>query len=193
MHYATECPWKKLKYKVCLKQKISLLYFFSLQVALLQETVRRECQEREELTAALSTAQVELLGLRCPSSHQASTRSPPNPTERHTPPGNKHFQLQSPGRAPLTRWSTSPNTLRPPPARTDKGRGSTDGGGAGKSVESWNGGGEKQREGTLPRLRARSTVSEGKSKVPSVMWRRDRQQQAKQNHQDKHYFSVVSK
>ncbi|XP_034460840.1 leucine-, glutamate- and lysine-rich protein 1 isoform X1 [Hippoglossus hippoglossus] len=149
------------------------------EVALLQETVRRECQEREELTAALSAAQVELLGLRSPSSHQASTRSPPNPTERHAPPGNKHFHLQSQGRAPLTRSSTSPNTLRPSPARTDKGRGSTDGGGAGKSVESWNGGGlsgeEKQQEGTLPRLKASSTVREGKRKVPSVMWRKERQ------------------
>ncbi|XP_034460842.1 leucine-, glutamate- and lysine-rich protein 1 isoform X3 [Hippoglossus hippoglossus] len=167
------------------KNRLLLLHYqrdstqLQQKVALLQETVRRECQEREELTAALSAAQVELLGLRSPSSHQASTRSPPNPTERHAPPGNKHFHLQSQGRAPLTRSSTSPNTLRPSPARTDKGRGSTDGGGAGKSVESWNGGGlsgeEKQQEGTLPRLKASSTVREGKRKVPSVMWRKERQ------------------
>ncbi|XP_069390239.1 trichohyalin isoform X2 [Paralichthys olivaceus] len=155
------------------------------EVTLLQETVRRECQEREELTAALSTAQVELLGLRSPASHQASTRSPPNPTERHAPPGNKHFHLQSQARVPLTRSSTSPNTLRPSPARTDKGRGSTDGGGPGKSVEVWNGGGlsgeEKQQEGTLPRLKASSTVSEGKSKVTLVMWRKERLEQAKKS------------
>ncbi|XP_040902539.1 leucine-, glutamate- and lysine-rich protein 1-like [Toxotes jaculatrix] len=149
------------------------------EVALLQETVRRECEEREELTAALSTAQEELLGLRSSASHQGSSRSPSNPMERHTPPGNKHFHFHSQARVSLTRSSTSPNTLRPSPVRTDKDRGQgTDGGGAGKSLEPWNGGGvlggEKRREGTLPRLKASGTVSEAKRKVSLVMGRKER-------------------
>ncbi|XP_050921646.1 protein LEKR1 isoform X2 [Lates calcarifer] len=144
------------------------------EVASLQETVRRECEEREELTAALSKAQEELLGLRSPASHQGSSRSALKPMERHTPPGNMHFHLHRQGRVPLSRSSTSPNTLRPSPAFTDKDRGrGTDGGGAGRSLESWNGGGvlggEKRQEGTLPRLKASSTVSEVKRKVSIVM------------------------
>lgn len=151
----------------------------ALQVALLQETVRRECEEREELTAALSRAQQELLGLRSPASHQGSYKSPAYPPERHTPSGNKHFHLHSQTRVPLTRFSTSPNTLRPSPACTDKDRGrGTDGGGAGRSLVSWNGsgvlGGEKRREGTLPRLKVSNTVSEGKQKVSLVMGKKER-------------------
>lgn len=134
----------------------STLSLTTLQVALLQETVRRECEEREELTAALSQAQEELLGLRSLASHQGFSRSPPNPMERN--PGNKHFHLHSQARVPLTRSSTPPNTLRPSPACADKDRGQgTDGGGAGRSLESWNRGvvlgGGKRGEGTLPRLK----------------------------------------
>ncbi|XP_019134516.2 trichohyalin isoform X2 [Larimichthys crocea] len=137
------------------------------EVMLLQETVRRECEEREELTAALSQTQEELLGLRSLGSHQGSARSLRNPMERHIPSGNKHFHLHSQPWVPLTRSSNSPNTLRPSPASADKGDGwGTDGGGAGRSLESWNRGGvlngEKRREGTLPRLKASSTVSEVK-------------------------------
>ncbi|XP_070685507.1 trichohyalin [Pempheris klunzingeri] len=149
------------------------------EVALLQETVRRECEEREELTAALSQAQGELLRLRFPASHQASSRSPPNPVERHTPPGNKHFHLHSQARLPLACSSTPPNTLRPSSACTDKdgGRG-TEGGGAGRSLESWNRGGvkggEKRREGTLLRLKGSGTMSDVKRKVSLVMERKER-------------------
>ncbi|AWO99229.1 putative leucine- glutamate- and lysine-rich protein 1 [Scophthalmus maximus] len=162
------------------------LYFHPLsldtvQVALLQETVRRECQEREELTAALTKAQEELLELPSPASHQGSSnRSPPDPTEREGPPGNnKHFHLHSRARVLLTRSSTSTNTLRPSSAGTDKDRGrGADGRGAGRSLESWNGGGvlgeEKQREGTLPRLKASGTVSAVERKVPFAMGRKDR-------------------
>lgn len=147
----------------------------TLQVALLQETVRLECEEREELTAALSQAQEELLGLRSLASDQGSPRPPPNPTERHPPSGNKHFHLHGKARVPLTRSSTSPNTLRPSPACIDKdgGRG-TGGGGAGRSLEPWNHGGEKRREGTLPRLKGGSTASEVKRKVSLVMERKER-------------------
>lgn len=38
----------------------------SFQVVFLQETVRRECEERFELTEALSQAKEELLALRKP-------------------------------------------------------------------------------------------------------------------------------
>ncbi|XP_051252822.1 protein LEKR1 isoform X2 [Dicentrarchus labrax] len=149
------------------------------EVVFLQETVRRECEEREELTAALSQAQEELLGLRSPASHQGFSRSPPNPMERHPPLGNKHFHLHSQARVPLTRSLNSPNTLRPSPASADKDTGwGTDGGGAGRSLESWNRdgvlAGEKKREGTLPRLKASSTVSEVKRKVSLVMERKER-------------------
>ncbi|XP_034718714.1 leucine-, glutamate- and lysine-rich protein 1 [Etheostoma cragini] len=145
------------------------------EVVLLQETVRKECEEREELTAALSQAQEELLGLRSLASHQGSSRSPPNPMERLTPPGNKHYHLHGQTRAPFTRSLNSPNTLRPSPACTDKDRGQgTDGGRAGRSFESWNRGGEKRREGTLPRLKASSSVSEVKSKVSLAMERKER-------------------
>lgn len=142
-----------------------------LQVALLQETVKRECEEREELTAALSQAQEELLGLRSLVSHQGSM-------ERDTPPENNHFQLHRQARLPLTRSSAPPNTLRPSPACIDKdgGRG-TNVGGAGRSLESWNCGGvlggEKRQKGTLPRLKASSTVSEVKRKVSLVMERKE--------------------
>ncbi|KAK5868344.1 hypothetical protein PBY51_009370 [Eleginops maclovinus] len=118
------------------------------EVALLQETVRRECEERGELTTALSEVQEELLGLRPPVSHQHSPRS--HPTERQTPPGFRHSQT----RVALNRSLNSPNTLQPPPAATDKdtSRG-TDRGGAGRSFQCWKSGGEKRREGTLPRLK----------------------------------------
>lgn len=136
----------------------------SLQVALLQETVRRECEEREELTAALSKAQEELVGLRSPG---GGSRSPPTPMKRHMPTSNKHFLLHSQTRVPLTRSSASPNTLRSFSSCMDKDR-SLDTGGAGavKSLEAWNCagvlGGENKQKGTLPRLKLSSTVSEVK-------------------------------
>ncbi|KAI4815277.1 hypothetical protein KUCAC02_005430 [Chaenocephalus aceratus] len=118
------------------------------KVALLQETVSRECEERGGLTAALSEAQEELLGLRSPASHQHSPRS--HLTGRLSPPGCRQSQT----RVAPNRSLNSPNTLRPPPAVTDKetGRG-TDRGGAERSFPCWKSGGEKRREGTLPRLK----------------------------------------
>ncbi|XP_051813813.1 protein LEKR1 [Acanthochromis polyacanthus] len=149
------------------------------EVALLQETVRRECEEREELTAALSQAQQELFGLRSLTSHQGTSRPPPDPTERHAPPGNKNFHPSSQARLPLTRSSTSPNTLRPSSASTDKDKGwGTDGRGAGRSLESWNSsgvlGGEKKRDGALPQLKPGSTASEVKRKVSVAMGRKEK-------------------
>lgn len=144
------------------------------EVALLQETVRRECEEREDLTAALSRAQGELLSLRSLASHQGSSRSPPNPIKRQTPPGNKHFHLHSQTRVTLARSLNSPNTLRPSPPLTDKERGQgTDEGRARRGFESRNGD-EKRREGTLPRLRAGSTVGEVKRKVSLATERKER-------------------
>ncbi|XP_075330362.1 uncharacterized protein LOC142388701 [Odontesthes bonariensis] len=140
------------------------------EVTSLQETVRRECEEREELTAALSRAQQELFGRLSVASHWGSSRPPPDPMERQIPPGNKTFHLHSQVRVPLSRSSTSPNTLRPSHASTDKVRSQdTEGGGAGGSLESWSSvgaiDGGKRREGTLPRLKASSTVSEVKPKI----------------------------
>lgn len=148
-----------------------------LQVALLQETVRRECEEREGLTAALSQAREELLsGLRSVAFHQGSCRSAPNSMERHPPQGCKRPNLQIQSHVPLTRSSNSPNILRTPPAsrgkQADRGW-CTEGRGTAKSVETWNHvrvlGGEKRREGTLPRLTASGTVSEVKRRVSRVM------------------------
>ncbi|KAM7413374.1 hypothetical protein PAMA_020660 [Pampus argenteus] len=150
------------------------------EVTSLQETVRRECEEREELTAALSQAQQELLGQRSLASHQGSSKSSAAyPPDTCTPKGSKHFHLQSQARLTLTRSSTSPNTLRPSPACTVKDRGrDTDGRGAGRSLESWNGSGvlgrDKRREGILPRLKAGSTESEVKQKVSLLMGRKER-------------------
>uniref|UniRef100_UPI0037E9B909 trichohyalin n=1 Tax=Semicossyphus pulcher TaxID=241346 RepID=UPI0037E9B909 len=149
------------------------------EVALLQETVRRECEEREELTAALSRAQEELFGLRSLASHRGSSRSPPDPTERHIIPGDNHFHLYSQARLPLSRSSTSPNTLRPSQACTDKGTGwGAEEGGTARRFDSCNRGGvlggEKGRMGTLPRLKANSTVSEIKRKAGLVMERKER-------------------
>ncbi|XP_067363190.1 trichohyalin isoform X4 [Channa argus] len=149
------------------------------KVASLQETVRRECMEREELTAALFKAQEELIGLISPILHQGSSRFLPHPMEKHTPPGNKHFHLHSQARVPLTRSSTSPNAVRPSLSCTDKDRGmDIDGVGTAQHLEIWNYGGvlcgEKKQEGMLPRLKPGSTVSKDKHKVSLVMGRKGR-------------------
>ncbi|XP_013766230.1 trichohyalin isoform X2 [Pundamilia nyererei] len=135
------------------------------EVTLLEDTVRRECQEREELTAALSQARQEL--------------SLPDHLERHTPTGNKSVHKHGQARAPLTRSLASPSRLRPSPACTDKGRGQGTGGeqvGLG-NLESWSSGrvlgGEKQKEVTLPKLKTSYTVSEVKRKVNLVMERKE--------------------
>ncbi|CAI5694182.1 unnamed protein product [Oreochromis niloticus] len=150
------------------------------EVTLLEDTVRRECQEREELTAALSQARQELLGLRSQASHRDTLKlSLPDHLERHTPPGNKNVHEHSQARAPLTRSLASPSRLRPSPACTDKGRGQGMGGeeAGGGNLESWSSGrvlgGEKQKEVTLPRLKTSCTVSEVKRKVNLVMGRKE--------------------
>ncbi|XP_031608487.2 leucine-, glutamate- and lysine-rich protein 1 isoform X2 [Oreochromis aureus] len=150
------------------------------EVTLLEDTVRRECQEREELTAALSQARQEFLGLRSQASHRDTLKlSLPDHLERHTPPGNKNVHEHSQARAPLTRSLASPSRLRPSPACTDKGRGQGMGGeeAGGGNLESWSSGrvlgGEKQKEVTLPRLKTSCTVSEVKRKVNLVMGRKE--------------------
>lgn len=101
---------------------------YTLQVALLQEAVRGECQEKEELTAALSQTEEELLGLRPLASHQSSLRSPPNPRERYPPPGIK----VNPGYLSLALQTPQTHSDPPLPAQTKtRGRG-TDGGRAGR-------------------------------------------------------------
>ncbi|XP_006799919.1 leucine-, glutamate- and lysine-rich protein 1 isoform X1 [Neolamprologus brichardi] len=146
------------------------------EVTLLEDTVRRECQEREELTAALSQARQELLGLRSQASHQDTLKlSLPDHLERHTPTGNKNVHEHSQARAPLTRSLASPSRLRPSPTCTDKGRGREQAGGG--NLESWSSGrvlvGEKQKEVTLPKLKTSCTVSVVKRKVNLVMGRKE--------------------
>ncbi|KAF3848005.1 hypothetical protein F7725_021033 [Dissostichus mawsoni] len=116
------------------------------EVALLQETVSRECEERGGLTAALSEAQ-EAPGAAIPSiSPHRETNSP-------------GVQAKSDRVAP-NRSLNPPNTLRPPPAVTDKetGRG-TDRGGAERSFPCWKSGGGKQTGGALPRLKPAAQAS----------------------------------
>ncbi|XP_029963711.1 leucine-, glutamate- and lysine-rich protein 1-like [Salarias fasciatus] len=145
------------------------------EVALLQEAVRRECEEREELTAALSRAQQELCERRSRVSHQGASGPRPDSIQRPTARGQKNFHLHSQPRAPLTRSPASPNTLRHSPPGTDKdgGRG-TDGGEAERNAESRKSaaafGEDKRREETLPRLKA----SEVKHKVSTVTTRKDK-------------------
>ncbi|KAL3992143.1 calcium/calmodulin-dependent protein kinase kinase 2 [Sarotherodon galilaeus] len=150
------------------------------EVTLLEDTVRRECQEREELTAALSQARQELLGLRSQASHRDTLKlSLPDHLERHTPPGNKNVHEHGQARAPLTRSLASPSRLRPSPACTDKGRAQGMGGeeAGGGNLESWSSGrvlgGEKQKEVTLPRLKTSCTVTEVKRKVNLVTGRKE--------------------
>lgn len=143
-----------------------------LQVALLQETVRRECEEREGLTAALSQAREELLRVRSSAFHRGSCSSATDSMERPPLQGYKRLNLQIQSHVPLSRSSNSPNVLRPPPASRGNDRGwCTDGRGM-KSVESWNHvralGGEKRREGTLPRLTASGAASDVKRRVSPV-------------------------
>lgn len=129
------------------------------EVAFLQETVRRECEEREELTAALSQAQEQLLCLRSPGSNHSSTGTSSGPQERLTTGANKHHPSLT--RVPLTRSSTPPNTLRHTP---NKSRGQVgDPGPAGRSVESW------RRERTLPRLKVIEPTDGVMRKIGLVM------------------------
>lgn len=93
------------------------------QVMFLQETVRKECEEREELTAALCQAQQELFGQQSIGSHPGSSKHIPDPRERQPPSGHTGFQLQPEVSVPLTHSSNPPNTFRPSPAQTEKDRG----------------------------------------------------------------------
>ncbi|XP_024910993.1 trichohyalin [Cynoglossus semilaevis] len=124
------------------------------EVAFLQETVRRECQEREDLIAALSRAQERLLA------PQDSSTSPDTPTGRHGSPGNRTLHVLGRDRV-LSRSGTSPNTLRASPAWSH-----TDGGGAGSGLRPRNDGGllggDEQQERTLPKLKSNNTVREVK-------------------------------
>ncbi|KAM6932991.1 uncharacterized protein lekr1 [Xenentodon cancila] len=107
------------------------------EVALLQETVRRECEEREELTAALFQARQELCGQGSVASHQHSSGNAQELMDRQTQSIN-NFHLHSQSRVPLTRSSSSPNTLRTFPACTDKDKGLDEEGGRAGGLESWN-------------------------------------------------------
>ncbi|XP_047246898.1 protein LEKR1 isoform X2 [Girardinichthys multiradiatus] len=146
------------------------------EVVLLQKMVWKECEEREELTAALSQAQQELFGRQSIVSPQGSSRPPLDPLERRAPPGNKLFYPQGKARVPLTRSPISPASLQPFPNCTEKGGGLYTGvGGAEERLEFKKGGGvlgeAKKREGTLPRLKPSSTANEVKRKVRLMMGR----------------------
>ncbi|XP_054883742.1 protein LEKR1 isoform X2 [Poeciliopsis prolifica] len=141
------------------------------QVAFLQDTVWKECEEREELTAALSQAQQELFGLQSIMSPQSPAGSFPDPQKTRATPGNERVYPQGNARGPLPH---SPASLQPPSACTDKDRGlHIEVGGAEESLESRKGvgavGGAKKQEGKLPRLKTSSTEREIKRKVRVMM------------------------
>ncbi|XP_029571769.1 leucine-, glutamate- and lysine-rich protein 1 [Salmo trutta] len=141
------------------------------EVVLLQETVRRECEERGELTAALTQAREQLLVLR----RQAPPLDLSHLKGKHPQTDLPHSQTKV--RLPLTRSLTPQHTLRPSPPYT--GTGGREGGGVGRNVASWHGSGggvgEKgrggERGGNLPKLR---TSSEVKHRVHLVMGRKER-------------------
>ncbi|XP_068172619.1 trichohyalin [Antennarius striatus] len=139
------------------------------EVVLLQETVRRECEEREGLTAALCEAQQELLRLRSPASPPASSGSPSTPSERRPPQGKQSFHHHSRSQVPFGHSSDSTNAFRPCPAIADKRGRSSDGGAARRSFQSWNRAGGGRRMGTPPRWK----VSDTASKVSLVMERKE--------------------
>ncbi|CAL8350962.1 unnamed protein product [Lota lota] len=157
------------------------------EVALLQETVRRECQERGDLTAALTQAQEQLLqGQRhtpvprlLPSRPQDTQERPGSLDKEQRPP-------QDPSTNSLARHSKPQNSLRPsPPPHADKEEG---GWGRSGSTASWDGEGEvgqwggkgevrakgKGSLGSLPRLSATSTTREVQRKVSLMMGKTDR-------------------
>ncbi|XP_008423546.1 trichohyalin [Poecilia reticulata] len=141
------------------------------EVAFLEDTVWKECEEREELTAALSQAQQELFGLQSIMSPRSSTGSFPNPPETRATPGNKSVYPQGNAGGPLP---VSPASLQPPSACTDKDRGlHIKVGGAEESLESRKGdggvGGAKKQEGKLPRLKTSGAEREVRRKVRLMM------------------------
>ncbi|XP_043976687.1 leucine-, glutamate- and lysine-rich protein 1 isoform X2 [Gambusia affinis] len=141
------------------------------QVEFLQDTVWKECEEREELTAALSQAQQELFGLQSIMSPKSSAGSFPDPQETQATPGNEHVYLQGNAGGPLPR---SPASLQPPSACTDKDRGlHIEMVGAKESLKSRMGGGAvggaKKQEGKLPRLKTSTREREVRRKVRLMM------------------------
>ncbi|KAM4590002.1 uncharacterized protein lekr1 [Fundulus diaphanus] len=141
------------------------------EVALLQETVWRECEEREELTAALSQAQQELFGPQSIVSPQGSSRPPADPLERRAPPGTERFYAQGKARVPVTCSPVSPTLSQPSLTCTDKDRSLYTGvGGAEKSRESRKSGETKKQERTLPSLKTNSDI---KRKVRLMMGRKE--------------------
>ncbi|XP_016518526.1 trichohyalin isoform X1 [Poecilia formosa] len=141
------------------------------EVAFLQDTVWKECEEREELTAALSQAQQELFGLQSIISPRSSAGSFPDPPETQATPGNKRVYPQGNAGGPLP---CSPASLQPPSACTDKDGGlHIKVGGAEESLESRKGGGAvggaKKQEGKLPRLKTSGAEREVRRKVRLMM------------------------
>uniref|UniRef100_A0A3B3HWU9 Uncharacterized protein n=1 Tax=Oryzias latipes TaxID=8090 RepID=A0A3B3HWU9_ORYLA len=141
------------------------------EVRFLQETVRRECEEREELTAALCQAQQELFGQRSVASHPGSPKHVPDGVDRQPPSGHKRFDLQPQVRVPvpLTHSPTNPNTFRPSSADPEKDRGlGPDKERATRRVEARGRwvvlGGDERLEPVLPHVKVRTSMGEVKDK-----------------------------
>ncbi|XP_053729694.1 protein LEKR1 isoform X2 [Synchiropus splendidus] len=119
-----------------LHEKAQMVSVLSSEVSVLQETVRRECMEREELAAALSLAHRKIRGLQRPSSA--------------SPPGNS---LPQPHTRSLTLLSAPRTHSCGDPIRG--------GGGAGRKLEFWSSSGvsgrNKPNEGLLPPLKLKTS------------------------------------
>ncbi|KAL0973499.1 hypothetical protein UPYG_G00204800 [Umbra pygmaea] len=145
------------------------------EVVLLQETVRKECEERGELTAALTHAKEQLLGIHPPSSPLGFPNLPGKLANIQAYP--PHPQTKSRLSLTHTRTLTPQQSLRPSPPHSDAGL--REGGGDGRIVASWHGsevagtggGRGRARGGSLPKLRS-SAVSDVKHRVNLVMGRK---------------------
>ncbi|XP_048120066.1 protein LEKR1 isoform X2 [Alosa alosa] len=119
------------------------------ETELLQETVRRECEEREGLTAALTEAREQLLQLRRPAPDPSS--SAPNVPQRPSPP-----RLTATFPSPRGPWAGSRER---------------------RSAASWHGPSQSHSTPTLPRLtgeRPSSSASEAHRRIALLMSRNGR-------------------
>ncbi|KAI5611343.1 leucine-, glutamate- and lysine-rich protein 1 isoform X1 [Silurus asotus] len=95
-----------------LQQEVEELQRAHRDVRLLQETVRRECEERAELTAALSLTREQLLGVRQTAPNSSVPRSPASSSLPSLSVG--HSRDSNPGGNNMASWHGNPRQPLPP-------------------------------------------------------------------------------
>ncbi|KAI5097928.1 leucine-, glutamate- and lysine-rich protein 1 isoform X1 [Silurus meridionalis] len=95
-----------------LQQEVEELQRAHRDVRLLQETVRRECEERAELTAALSLTREQLLGVRQTAPNSSVPRSPASSSLPSLSVG--HSRDSNPGGNNTASWHGNPRQPLPP-------------------------------------------------------------------------------